>query len=192
MKRAPGLVEISRRHFCGLAGFAGFAVIGGVAACTDGGTGAVQTGALGTDEPPDASTHTTTDAGVTTHDGGVTTHDGGSTGATCTGSPTDVGAASTFALNTPVYVSSGGFFVVRDSGGLYALTAKCTHEGATCVVQSGEFYCPRHGAEFTYNGVVTKGPASSPLKHYSMCTMANGHIGVDTATTVAATVRLDA
>ena len=81
--------------------------------------------------------------------------------------------------------------MVRDSGGLYALTAACTHSGATCQVSGTEFYCPRHGATFTFNGVVTQGPAFFPLNHYSMCDMSNGHVGVNTSQTVGSSVRLN-
>src|SRR5262249_47399953 len=97
---------------------------------------------------------------------------------------------SSFMMNTPVYVSTGRFFVVRDAGGLYALTAKCTHEGVICVVSGGGFVCNRHGAEFTFDGAVTMGPAIFPLVHYGMCTLAGGHVGVQTTMTVAASTRL--
>ena len=181
MRRADGLYVISRRDFCALAGLT--LVVG---ACADNDGSVVQTGQLGDNFNPDASTahH---DAGAT--DGPANTVDS-STGLACTGNPIDVGAASSFVANTPVYHSSGNFFVVRDSGGLYALTAACTHEGKTCVVQGSEFYCPRHGATFTFNGVVTQGPAFLPLTHYAMCDMSNGHVGVNTSQTVSASVRL--
>jgi nitrite reductase/ring-hydroxylating ferredoxin subunit len=190
MRRATGLYELSRRDFCGLAGLA---IAGCTIGCTDGSTSAVQTGGLNGDEPPDA--HALTDAGT---DGGTVPHDGSgppgdaSVAATCTGSPTDVGAASTFVAGSPKYFSSGNFFIVRDSGGLYALTAKCTHEGATTVVDSGQFYCPRHGATFSFLGTALSGPVSVALKHYAMCTMANGHVGVETSMVVSQSQRLDA
>ena len=77
-------------------------------------------------------------------------------------------------LNTPVYISAQKFFVMRDSGGLYAMTAVCTHQGATTNVQGSSIYCPRHGATFSFNGAVTEGPATKPLNHYAMCTMSSG------------------
>jgi cytochrome b6-f complex iron-sulfur subunit len=91
-----------------------------------------------------------------------------------------------------VYFSSGGFFVVRDSGGLYALTSKCTHQGATLEAETSDFYCPRHGAEFNLDGTVTKGPASTNLPHYAMCLLSSGHAAVDTSMTVSQSTRLDA
>ena len=50
MRRVPGLVDISRREFCALAGGIGLALAG----CVDGDTGVVQTGPLGATDPPDA------------------------------------------------------------------------------------------------------------------------------------------
>jgi nitrite reductase/ring-hydroxylating ferredoxin subunit len=151
--------------------------------CTDGNVPIVQTGALGPgngDDGPDAppgqdASGPPTDA--------VNAN-------MCVGAATDVGPASSFTTGSPMYFSTGKFFVVRDSGGLYAITAKCTHEGATCIVQSGEFYCPRHGAEFTFNGDIIGGPVFNPLIHYGMCVMSNGNVGVQTSMTVAKTVRL--
>jgi nitrite reductase/ring-hydroxylating ferredoxin subunit len=181
MRRVDGLHPLSRREVCtGVAGCLGIAAL---ASCVDGSSSAVQTGALGGGGGgggmPDASLP---------HDGHLPNDS--SVGATCPTAATDVGAPSTFVLNQPVYVSNGNFFVVRDAGGLYALTARCTHEGATCVDQSGVLFCPRHGAEFDYNGGIIAGPVSTGLVHYAMCTMSNGHVGVITTMTVPKTQRL--
>ncbi len=184
MRRAEGLAVLSRREVCSaLASCVGLAL---VASCTDGDLGAVQTGGLngadGTETGIDAGSQVHHDAGVTVDSGPMATCP--STGAT------DVGTPGTFASNSPVYFSTGKFFVVRDSGGLYALTARCTHEGATTVVDSGDFYCPRHGAQFTFNGAVISGPVITGLVHYAMCTLANGHVGVITSQTVSNSQRL--
>ena len=113
--------------------------------------------------------------------------------ATCpTSGVTDVGAASAFAAGSPVYVATGNFFVVRDAGGLYALTAVCTHQGYTLVSESGVFHCKLHGAHFTFDGAVIDGPVILPLVHYAMCTLANGHVGVITSQVVSASQRLQA
>jgi cytochrome b6-f complex iron-sulfur subunit len=180
MRRSPAL---TRRHFCALS------AAGAVAACSDG-VLPIQTGGLGgtggDDQQPDASQANPPDAGS-----GSGSNPDASVG-TCSGTETDVGAPSSFTTGNPIYFSSNKFFVVRDAQGLYALTARCTHEGATCVVQSGEFFCPRHGAEFTFTGAIIAGPVSSPLKHYAMCTLANGHVAVNTGMTVSASTRLNA
>lgn len=187
MRRVDGLYDISRRTFCAIAGAGGFGLV--IGSCTDGSTGTVQTGGLGTG--PDAAVKPPIDAPKGSGADAPT-------GVACSGSPTDVGPATTFTLNNPVYFSSGNFFVVRDSGGLYALTAACTHEGATtcigtqngCSSSGTVFFCPRHGATFTFDGAVISGPVFVPLAHYGMCDLANGHLGVMTSTMVAASARL--
>src|SRR4051812_28866048 len=113
-----------------------------------------------------------------------------STGATCgTGAP-HVGMPPTFVLGKPVYVASKNVFIVRDASGLYALTARCTHQGVTVTARTSDFYCPGHGATFNLDGAVTKGPATKALQHYALCTLPNGHVGVDTTKPVVATERL--
>jgi Rieske Fe-S protein len=191
MKRAPGLVELSRRDFCAFAclGAAGATL----AACFDSGTGAVQTGGLdGTgDGTVDASTGGS-GSNVQGHpDGGMGSTDGGVAGATCSGTYTDVGAPSTYTLNTPKHVTAINMFVVKDSNGFYAMTGRCTHQGVTLNNYSGgSFHCSAHGADFDINGQVQDGPTSTPLAHYSMCTLASGNLGVETTIKVGSTVRL--
>jgi Rieske Fe-S protein len=50
-----------------------------------------------------------------------------------------------------------------------AVDIKCTHRGCDLNYDSNgkKFVCPCHGSEFDLSGVVTKGPASRPLNHYS-------------------------
>jgi nitrite reductase/ring-hydroxylating ferredoxin subunit len=172
MRRPNGLNELSRRELC-VGACAGIVL----ASCVDGSLGPIQTGKLGpgSNELPDAPTGDGPDANM----GGV-----------CVGAAVDVGAASSFVLGTPVYFSNGTFFVVRDSGGLYALTSRCTHEGIVTMVQGTQFHCPKHDALFTFNGAVVSGPVINPLVHFAMCTLANGHVGVQIATHVAASTRL--
>lgn len=102
----------------------------------------------------------------------------------------DVGDPASFAANTPVYFADGFLFVVRDANGLYALTARCPHQGFTTRVEGMYIVCPRHGSEFSFDGAVLTGPATAPLVHYAMCTLANGHVGVLTSQTVPDTQRL--
>lgn len=184
MKRAEGLLVVTRRGFCGgVASCLGLAIAG----CTDGDTSVVQTGGLS--GPDGEHSGSGSGSGSGTIDAGVP-GDGG-TAATCpsTGA-TDVGSPSAFVLNKPVYFSSGNFFVVRDSGGLYALTARCTHQGVTVEALTSEFYCPAHGATFDFDGTVTGGPALTNLVHYEMCMLSNGHVGVVKSQTVSQSQRL--
>ena len=165
MRRAPELVALTRREVCGgLAACIGAIVVSGCGG--DGGGGSQTPDAAPAPDAPAAGTCGTTGT-------------------------TDVGAAATFTLNKPVYFASKNFFVVRDANGLYALTARCTHQGVTLVAKTSNFYCPGHGATFNFNGDVTLGPANTPLQHFAMCTLPNGNVGVNTAMTVAKTVRLN-
>src|SRR4051794_9002908 len=105
MKRAHGLVEISRRELC-VGGCVGLLL----AACTDGTSGAIETGPLGGGghgPMPDAPTSGGSDASVGNPDGGVA--------ATCGPTALNVGLASSFVLNTPKYISAAKCFIVRDS-----------------------------------------------------------------------------
>ena len=111
----------------------------------------------------------------------------------CTALPTAAGNASNYTVGgTPKMFGSGSkeFFVVRDSGGLYAVSAICTHSGCTNQYQgTSGFYCPCHGATFDLNGGSPTSPAHSALKHYAMCVDASGNVTVNTSTSVSATLR---
>jgi nitrite reductase/ring-hydroxylating ferredoxin subunit len=178
----------------------GLAMLSG---CVDGDTGVIETGPLGGNgsgggqgsngDTPDAGGGGGGGGGGGTDAGSGTTTPDAPAGATCPASgATDVGAPSSFQMNTPVYKSSGNYFVIRDSGGLYAVSARCTHEGATCTIQSNYIYCPRHAARFDFNGGPVSGPVFTALSHYAMCLLPNGNVGVITSQKVAKTDRLNA
>jgi nitrite reductase/ring-hydroxylating ferredoxin subunit len=190
MRRANGLNVLSRRELLSLAGCAGLIYVAG---CTDGDTGAIETGPLGAGGNGNGNGNGNgSGSGNTMPDaGGTMSGADASTMATCGTGAIDVGAPTSFLVDKPVYNSSG-FFTVRDSGGIYAVSAKCTHEGAICSLITGEYQCPRHGALFKYDGTIVSGPVSTPLPHYSACLLANGHVGVDKTKVVAKTVRLNA
>ncbi len=64
-----------------------------------------------------------------------------------------------------VVVESAKVVVVRDTGGVHAFSAVCTHQG--CLVSSvsgGSISCPCHGSVFdATTGKPTHGPATQPL-----------------------------
>jgi len=110
----------------------------------------------------------------------------------CTPGTISAGAASGYTVGgTPKLFKSGSsqLFVVRDSGGLFAVSAICTHSGCTNEYQGGGFYCPCHGATFALDGSKPTSPAHTALKHYAMCVDASGNVTVDPKTSVATTTR---
>ncbi len=137
------------------------------------------------DDPNNSSTNPTPDGG----DSG--TPDAGQAGPSCPANAIPVGPPSQLQAGAPTFVSAGTLYVVRDAGGLYALTAVCTHQGCTISAFSSGFACPCHGARFALDGTVTRGPARSSLVHYALC-LDNGTVVVDTTSIVGPAVRLDA
>jgi nitrite reductase/ring-hydroxylating ferredoxin subunit len=112
------------------------------------------------------------------------------TGPACGGGEIAVGAPSSFAEGTATYFSTYRLYVARDAGGLYAMSARCTHQGTAVQDKGSYFYCPSHGARFDMNGGVISGPTSTPLPHYAMCVRPSGDVAVDTSQTVSPDTRL--
>ena len=80
----------------------------------------------------------------------------------------------------------------RDAGGLYAMSAVCTHAG--CLLSDGAsaaagLECGCHGSQFDSNGAVTRGPAGSPLQHYEVDLAADGSLTIHGEIPVAASAR---
>ena len=84
----------------------------------------------------------------------------------------DISLPAYAALNAPGgYIYSNGVIVAKTStGSTIAVSQACTHESAAVQYQnsSSRFYCPRHGATFSTTGAVTRGPASTALKQYTV------------------------
>ncbi len=88
--------------------------------------------------------------------------------------------------------TSQNLYFCRDAGGLYVMSANCTH--ARCVLQfnptdpmtpgTPDFECNCHGSTFDYNGQHQTPPAPSPLPHYQLTVEADGTLVVDAGTEV--------
>jgi cytochrome b6-f complex iron-sulfur subunit len=92
------------------------------------------------------------------------------------GYPSDYG----FGVSTK-WQQAQRIWVVRDSGGLYVIFAKCTHLGCTPDWKETEnkFKCPCHGSGFDTEGVNFEGPAPWPLDRLHVEVDAEGQIVVD-------------
>jgi Rieske Fe-S protein len=82
--------------------------------------------------------------------------------------------------------------VARDAGGVYGMSAVCTHAG--CLVGSSGtiaagLSCPCHGSLFDGDGAVTRGPASLDLQNYAVTIASDGAITVDGSMPVSAGTR---
>lgn len=82
----------------------------------------------------------------------------------------------TLDVSTGALSANGGFLVKNGviiarttSGSFIAVSAACTHEGATIeyVSNTNSFFCPRHGAKFNSVGTVTQGPANRALVQFN-------------------------
>ena len=74
-------------------------------------------------------------------------------------------------------------FLVRDSGAIYAIFARCTHLGCTprWHAPSDRFQCPCHGSTYTRDGVNVQGPAPRPMERARIWVGADGELRVDVA-----------
>ena len=74
-------------------------------------------------------------------------------------------------------------YVIGGAGGVYALSAVCTHLG--CITRflsdEGVIACPCHGSRFDLEGNVSHGPAPRPLPWLEVTTDPQGNLVVDTS-----------
>ncbi len=73
-------------------------------------------------------------------------------------------------------------YVIGAAGGVYALSAVCTHLGCITRFRSDErvIACPCHGSRFDLEGNVVHGPAPQPLPWLDVAQDAVGNLVVDT------------
>jgi Rieske Fe-S protein len=90
------------------------------------------------------------------------------------------------------YRKQGGFFLLADGAGIYAVTAICTHNGCKVHLAAGQgFSCPCHDSAYDLQGNVTQGPARRPLKHLAVAEPSpGGPLVVDLGQEVEPHVRL--
>ena len=73
--------------------------------------------------------------------------------------------------NAGGFVVASGIIIANSDGDNYvAVSSICTHNACTVgySVQNNNFPCPCHGSVFNANGSVANGPATQPLKQYTV------------------------
>jgi cytochrome b6-f complex iron-sulfur subunit len=77
-------------------------------------------------------------------------------------------------------------YVIGAPGGVYALSAVCTHLGCITRFLPDEkcIACPCHGSRFDLEGNVIHGPAPRPLQWLEMQVDSTGTLLVDTSVTI--------
>jgi len=91
-----------------------------------------------------------------------------------------------YPVNSVTFLQDQQVYIVRTSGGFFAVSAVCTHLG--CVTQwkpeANMIACPCHGSKFQPDGKKIEGPAPRPLPHYSISLTADGELLVDKLQTI--------
>ena len=74
-----------------------------------------------------------------------------------------------------------GVWLVREEGGMYALSTTCTHLGCTpnWLAAEQKFKCPCHGSGFYITGINFEGPAPRPLERHRIYLAEDGQVVVD-------------
>jgi Rieske Fe-S protein len=115
---------------------------------------------------------------------------GNPTGTPPTG-PVAAGNVSALSVGTLRVLSNVA--VARDSEGVYAMSAVCTHQGCLLSDAGGSIVsglgCPCHGSAFDGAGAVTRGPAQAALQHYAVSIASDGSMTVDGSQPVSTATR---
>ena len=95
-----------------------------------------------------------------------------------------------YAVGSVTFLPSARAWVLRDKGGLYAISSTCTHLGCTLGHTGTAFDCPCHGSKFNLAGLVINGPAIESLPHLELSLSAENKVVLDASVRVPYTQRL--
>ena len=92
----------------------------------------------------------------------------------------NAGSASHFTKDGVYSFRDEGFFLIRQGGKLFALSAICTHRKCKLSAEADRtFYCKCHGSTFDPTGHVTEGPARRDLPVLPVTANAQGELLVE-------------
>jgi cytochrome b6-f complex iron-sulfur subunit len=96
------------------------------------------------------------------------------------------GSAADYTEGTVRFNREQRAYVIGGAGGVYALSAVCTHLGCITRFLSDEsvIACPCHGSRFDLEGNVVQGPAPRPLPWLEVQTDPAGALVVDTGVSI--------
>lgn len=104
------------------------------------------------------------------------------------------GNKSAIGLNTLAAVPGNAVAIGRDSGGIYAMTLVCTHQGCDIATQGSvsftRLHCNCHGSEYNGQGTVLIGPATRALDHLLVTDDGTGALTIHGQQVVSASTRL--
>ena len=108
--------------------------------------------------------------------------------------PVAAGNASALSVGSIAIIPGVAACIARDAGGIYAMTLTCPHAGCDIAVDgtvsASGIQCACHGSQFDLDGNVRRGPANTPLDHFSVTADASGNLTVNGDATVPASTRL--
>jgi cytochrome b6-f complex iron-sulfur subunit len=104
--------------------------------------------------------------------------------------PVEIGAPEDYAIGSLTQLENARVYLGRDTRGIYAIIAICTHLGCTPRLDGSEFACPCHGSRFARDGQVISAPATRALDRAFVGRGSNGKLFVDRSRIVDASYRL--
>ncbi|MBI2350707.1 MAG: Rieske 2Fe-2S domain-containing protein [Deltaproteobacteria bacterium] len=102
------------------------------------------------------------------------------------GSPTSIkiGRTEDFPPESQIILPENQLTIISETGGLRAMSVRCTHLGCTVGKVEWGYQCPCHGSRFDSTGRVLRGPAPKPLPWFRIFRGPDGDLVVDTTVEV--------
>jgi len=107
--------------------------------------------------------------------------------------PVPAGNLKDVPLGTFAFVGDQPVVLARDDGGLYAMSAICSHQACSMRndggIDASGLHCDCHGSTFDKSGTPTSGPARRTLDHYAVELGSDGAITVQASQLVSTSTR---